>query len=58
MIDKNQFIHDLTSLQGVLKTLRNLAAGQDDISEKTLELHSLAIEKIEVLISKVKTEIP
>jgi hypothetical protein len=56
MIDQAQLLHDLTSLHGVLKTLRNLAAGRDDSSDKVLELHSLAIEKVESLIVKLQSE--
>ena len=56
MIDEEKLQHDLRSILGVLKTLQKLAVRQGDSAEQVLELHSLAIDKLEDLLSKMGTE--
>jgi predicted DNA-binding antitoxin AbrB/MazE fold protein len=56
MIDEEKFQHDLRSILGVLKTLQKLAVRQGDSAEQVLELHTLAIDKLEALLSKMAAD--
>lgn len=56
MIDEEKLMHDLRSILGVLKTLQKLAVRQGDTNEQVMELHDLAVEKIDSLISEIESK--
>lgn len=53
-VNLEKLAHDLRSILGVMKTLEKLAASLPETPEQALELHGLAIEKLEAAIGELE----